>query len=100
MIRGTTPVHTFTLPLDTQMVKSIQIIYAQRGEVKLLRGSDDVKMSGNEVTVTLTQEDTLAFDHEQRVEIQVRVLTLGGEALASNVMYVFCERLLSDEVLT
>jgi hypothetical protein len=50
-------------------------------------------------TVKLTQEETLKFDSVQTVSVQVRVLTVGGDALASDIMRTTADRLLENEVL-
>ena len=99
MIRGTTPTHIFTLPFGIETIKTIQIIYAQSGAEKLTKSNEDCMLDGNTVTVKLTQEDTFLFDDGVCVEVQVRVLTNGGDALASRVMRVRCEECLSCEVL-
>ena len=99
MIKGTTPTHTFTLPFETAMIKSIQITYAQNDAVKLTKGNADCTFEGNTVSVRLTQEDTLLFAEKACVEVQVRVLTIGGDALASNIMRVRCHECLSEDVL-
>lgn len=99
MIRGTTPTHTFTLPCDASMVKEVMIIYAQ-GDVEVFhKDTEDCKLDGETVSVTLTQEDTFLLDHKQRVQIQIRVLTHGGDALASDVKIVSIKKCLNEEVL-
>ena len=99
MIKGTTPTHTFTLPFGTDMIKSVQIIYAQNDVPVLTKGSGDCTMEGNTISVRLNQEDTFLFAEGSCVEIQVRVLTLGGDSLASNIMRVRCEECLFEGVL-
>ena len=99
MIKGTTPTHTFSLPFGTEMIKKIEVVYAQNDAVKLTKESEDCAFDGNTVSVKLTQEDTLVFDEGVCVEIQVRVLTLADDALASNVMRIRCEDCLFDGVL-
>lgn len=100
MIKGTTPTHIFTLPFGAETIKTIQIIYAQNGVEKLTKSNADCALEGNSVSVKLTQEDTFAFADDACVEVQVRVLTMGNDALASRVMRVHCHECLSDEVLT
>ena len=100
MIRGTTPTHVFTLPFDTSLVKTLQIIYKQKSDVMLTKGNEDCMLEGDTVTVKLTQADTLSFDYSKPVEIQVRVLTIDAEALVSNIVRVRVEQCLNDEVLT
>ena len=99
MIRGTTPTHTFNIPFDTSMVKEVKILYAQ-DDVKVLENKNgDCKLSGQSISVTLSQEDTFLFDRKKPVEIQIRVLTLGGDALASVPEKVGVSKCLDNEVL-
>lgn len=99
MIRGTTPTHIFTLPFETSLVKTIKIAYYQLGRVILEKTGDDLELSGCEVTTKLTQEDTLAFHCNSDVFIQIRVLTMGGDALASDVIQASVGHCLDGEVL-
>lgn len=99
MICGTTPTHVFVLPFDVDLIKSIRIIYAQAGEVVMTKENEDLQLEGNSVRYKLTQEETLAFDDSKRVEIQVRVLTVDGDALASDIYSVFAERCLERSVI-
>lgn len=98
MIRGTTPTHTFNLPFDTALVDKIKITYAQNGVVILTKEKADCKLEGNFVTVKLSQENTLKFD-ASRVQIQIRVLTIGGDALASDIVTKPCKDVLEGGVL-
>lgn len=100
MRQGTTPTHTFTLPFDTSTLSAVKITYAQSGEVKLQKKTPDCVLSGNTVTVELTQEDTFLFEADKTVLIQVRVLTLGGDALSSAPVRVSVYVCLDKEVLT
>ena len=99
MIRGTTPTHRFVLPFDTDMIQTVQIIYAQNDETVLTKGNDDCIFDGNTVSAKLTQQETFLFTEDASVEVQVRVLTTDGDAVASRVMRVQCDECLSDEVL-
>ena len=100
MIRGTTPTHTFNIPFDTSMVKEVKILYAQ-DDVKILeKKNGDCTLAGQSISVTLSQEDTFLFDSKKPVEIQIRVLTLGGDALASIPEKVGVSKCLDSEVLT
>ena len=98
MIRGTTPTHTFNLPFDTALIDKIKITYAQNGVVVLTKEKADCSFEGNAVTVKLSQEDTLKLD-ASRVQIQVRVLTTGGDALASDIVTKPCGEVLEEGVL-
>ena len=41
----------------------------------------------------------MLFDHNEHVEIQIRVLTTEGEAIASYVKRIDCDKCLENEVL-
>ena len=99
MMRGTTPTHSFVLPIETDTIKTVQIVYRQNGSIKLEKGNDDCTLEGNTVTLKLTQEDTFAFADNACVEVQIRVLTKDGDALASGVKRIRCDECISDEVL-
>ena len=96
---GTTPTHKFTIPINTDVVKEVEITYCQANEIILQKYIGDCQLEGNTVKTTLTQEDTFKFDEKTNVEIQVRVLDLNGAAFASGIMCVDVKRCLSKEVL-
>ena len=101
IMQGTTPTHTFNLPFDTNIIKTVRIIYSQCGEKLFSRENkdDNVTLEGTQVRTTLTQQETLSMDPEKVVEIQLRIVTLGGEVANSRVIRVSAERCLEDEVI-
>lgn len=99
MIQGTTPTHTFNIPLDLSTVSNLSIVYAQHGAVILKKEKEDCTIAGNHLTLKLMQEETLKFDANAPVQIQIRILTAGGDALASDVMRVPCAAVLDKVVL-
>ena len=99
MIRGTTPTHTFNIPFDSSLVKECRVIYAQNNEVLFTKTTKDCVLANKSVKTTLSQEDTFKFDCTKCVQIQLRILTAEGEALASVIEQVGVAKCLSDEVL-
>ena len=108
IIRGTTPYHSFVLPLTTEEISQVYVTYFQNNEVLFEKTASDIEISNitdeyenasinepqeeyvpsSELTVHLTQEDTLKFKFYPAAEkniavIQIRVLTTEGEAYAS-----------------
>ena len=108
IIRGTTPYHNFILPLLAKDIKEIYVTYLQNKEVILDKSKEDVdindlvnlyenasieELSEDErnscqLTVHLTQEDTLKFHFYPAAKkniavIQIRILTTDDEAFAS-----------------
>ena len=99
MIRGTTPIHMFTLPFAVDDVAEARVIYGQFGHDRLIKTSQDLDMDGNEIRCVLTQEETLSFSCKHPVEIQIRVLTTSGVVMASDIMTVDVGRCLDSEVI-
>ena len=108
IIRGTTPYHNFILPILAKDINSIYVTYLQNDEVILDKSKNDVvitdlvdlyenasmeelseeEQESCQLTVHLTQEDTLKFHFypaaKQNIAvIQIRILTSDGEAFAS-----------------
>lgn len=96
---GTTPTHIFRLPFSTLLIDKVRIIYAQNDEQILVKEKDDCDLKGNQISVTLTQEETFKFDCTKCVQIQVRILTSGGQALKSRVKIISIEDCLDREVM-
>lgn len=100
MIRpGTTPTHTFELPIDETLCDVIWITYAQDDDEVFTIDKSRLKFEGRLASVKLTQEETLKFDREKLVAIQMRILTTGGDALGSDVVQTSVGRLLKEEVI-
>lgn len=99
MRRGTTPTHTFTLPFSVDFIDKLRVVYAQRNIIKVVKKETDVTLRGNEVVVKLTQQDTLKLNCKLTTDIQLRVLTTSGDALASDIYTRSTKRCLDDEVL-
>jgi hypothetical protein len=99
MIQGTTPTHQFTVPMDASLIQKVRITYAQKDTVLLTKEETDCRIEGNVIELKLSQEETLLFDEFSSVQIQVRVLTTGGDALASDLIRIPCGAILDKEVL-
>ena len=99
MRRATTPTHEFELEFDATLISKIRITYAQSGDIILTKNTEDITIEDNVARVRLTQEETIKFDENKTVEIQIRILTLGNDAPASEIMKVPCLRVLDDEVM-
>ena len=82
---GTTPTHTFTIPADiANQAAKVRIVYSQCDKVVLTK--DVTQLTSNNAVVKLTQEETLKFHDKKPVDIQLRVLTTGGDALTSDII--------------
>lgn len=96
MIRGTTPTLEFILPFDTRTIAEAYVTFAQNSEIVLDKKMEECACDGEKLTLCLTQKDTLAFCVGKVIEIQLRVRTIDGEALASNIISTTAERIIKD----
>lgn len=99
VIRGTTPRLEFTLPFDVSQIEKSYITFMQDNTIVLDKTFDDCEAVENMLIVNLTQEETLKLKAGKVVEMQIRVRTISGDALASNIIRVNAERILRDGVI-
>ena len=88
--RGTTPVHSFTLPDELKDVDfaALYITYRQDGKTVLEKDRNSISIEDGVASVRLTQEETLLFSDRWKCHIQVRLRTSAGDALVSNVVNI------------
>ena len=99
MRQGTTPKHIFKIPFDTSTVEKVKVSYAQKDNLILSKDTEDCILLDDTISVELTQEDTFSFNKNDLVQIQVRVLTKGGQVLSSDVLTKCVKACLDSEVL-
>lgn len=97
--KGTTPTHTFEMPFDCENLIAFTITYAQNGAVVLKKTKDDCSIEENVISVHLTQEDTLLFNEERGVKIQLKVMDESSEVYVSDIITTTAAEVLDDEVL-
>lgn len=96
MIRGTTPTLKFGLPFEVNIIEKASIVLSQNGSVIIDKSLDDCKVEGQALILKLTQSETLKLREGTKTEIQVRIRTHDGTALASNIITVNTNRILKD----
>ena len=99
MIRGTTPKLEFSLPFDTSEIAEAFVTLSQNDQVIVDKALADCKCDKRKLSVRLTQEDTLKLSCDCITDIQIRVRTKGGDALASNIMREDTYKILKDGVI-
>lgn len=96
---GTTPTHTFTLPVGEPCVTALTITYRQNGRNILQKTLEDAAFDGKKVSVTLTQTETLMFCDKGTIDIQVRFKNNRGRAFDSMVIHARPGEILMKEVI-
>lgn len=129
IVRGTTPYHTFIVPMQSESISEVYITYLQNNEVVLDKDKTDVTIKDivldtenaeiddtelteeepevvptSQITLHLTQEDTLKFKFFPAAEkniavVQLRILDSDGEAYASDPVHERIFGVLKDGVI-
>lgn len=100
IIPGTTP--TLTFQLDTSILGSTAAEFCLVCDhVRILRSLSELMLSedGTEVSIRLTQAETLSLPDNRIAKVQLRVI-LGGSVSATEVLPVPTKELLHREELT
>lgn len=123
IVRGTTPYHFFIIPIDPEKLSKVYITYMQNNEIVIDKTTTDITIEpveeelenasmeeqpefviSSQITLHLTQEDTLKFHFYPAAEkniavVQVRILTTDGEAYASDPVHERIFGVLKDGVI-
>lgn len=100
MYRASTPTHNFTMNIDyAEYGEEVLITYKQKGRTIVEKTQDDITVNGNEISLTLTQEETNLFFPNEIVEIQLRIKTKDGKVLPSPIFRRSVNEVLNDKVM-
>ena len=101
MRRGTTPTLTFTTPYEANIITGGFISFRQhrRNVLDIPLTDPSVTVEDNSIAVTLTQEQTLAFDATDQARAQIRATLVSGKAVASNIVSVPIGAIIKDGVI-
>lgn len=99
MIRGTTPTLKFKLPFDTELLAEAWVTFTQLGHTVVDKTLADLEKQGDTLVLQLTQDETLMFQHEELVEIQIRARLNDDTAVASQKIRVGVDGILKEGVI-
>jgi hypothetical protein len=97
--QGATPTHKFKTKYPRDFVESVIVTYAQGGEIVLNKEGAELTIEDNAILVELTQEETLKFDESRDVHIQLKVKSMNGKVIPSNIIYASVAEVLNREVM-
>jgi len=102
MIRGTTPSLLYNLPFPSSLLKSAEITIKYEDGQKILeltKTLEECVLGETSIAAHLTQEETLQFPAPSSVLVQLRVLTVNDEAMATDYEEVPVKKLLKEGVI-
>lgn len=94
-VRGTTPTIRFKLPFLTSEISKIEVYFGQPN-LLVTKTTEDCTLDGKIVSVMLSQEDTLMFNSDLPLSMQLRFVFTNGSVGASKVIESEVERILKD----
>ena len=103
MIRGTTPTFVLNLETDTIDLTEANNVYIslETDSVEMLKqnGDEGVEIQPHQISVYLTQAETLQFAEKSKIEIQVNWTYANGSRGCTDIARVSVGRNLVDKVL-
>ena len=99
MYRGTTPSLIFNLPIDPTTLTQAWITISQNNNVVINKTLAECQIQDTSIICSLSQQDTLLLQKRIDAQVQLRVLTEGGDALASPIYSVKVQDILKDGVI-
>lgn len=84
MYRGTTPTILLELDFDASLIDTLYATFKQDGEEVFEKTLDVCDCQGNEVSFTLSQEDTLSLKANSYVYMQIRAKLNDGTVIAND----------------
>ena len=100
LYRGTTPTLNFKFRynLGDLNITAFYLTFTQSREVKLEKSMEELEISGDTVTVHLTQEETLKLEPNIAVYIQARI-KVDEKAYATNIIRTSLNAILKEGVI-
>lgn len=100
MYRGTTPIHIFDLPVETDQIKNLRATYVQRKEKIVEKRLTDVNLIDKKAEVRLSQRETLKFDASVPAYVQIRILTTDNQVFTSEPEAIDVKETFNEEILS
>ena len=103
MVQGTTPTFVLTLPSDVDLTDATNIYFTvtQVGQpnISVTKHGNDINIEGNQVSIFLSQAETLQFC-EGFVEVQLNWVYSTGERACTKVVRIKVEKNLLKRVIS
>ena len=101
MRRGTTPRYKIKLPFDIKTVVSdLRVTFEQENVEVLTKKLEDCTVDRDILSVWLTQEETLSFNANILVKVQVKILEHDGNVVSHQPRLESCKEILNEEILS
>ena len=99
MIRGTTPTHYFVAPCEVEQISKVNVLYGQDDVLLFKKKTSDCTIDGSNISVKLTRDETLKFNHKKPAQVQAVVELVNGNVIESLIETIGVDKLLDDGVI-
>lgn len=96
---GGTPECEFKIPFTEAEISDFIVSFSQKGKVIVRKRKEDCVVEDNHITVPFSQEESLEFDYNSIIEMQIKVKVSNGKVRPSNIMRTTPERCIDKEVV-
>ena len=98
-LRNDSPISNPSILIESDLIADLRITYSQDRKKILTKYMRDVEMDGNDINVTLTQEDTFKFKEKKPVFVQLKIKVVDGQVFNSDLIVMRVEPALDNEVI-
>lgn len=96
---GGTPDCEFKIPFIEAEISDFIVSFSQKGNVLVRKRKKDCIVKDNHISVHISQEESLKFDYNNIIEMQIKVKMLNGKVRPSNIMFDTPEKCIDKEVV-
>ena len=97
--RGCTCRNSFKFPYVEENVETLFITYQQNKITKVEKQLSDCTFEDGKVCVHLGQDNTLSFEENVPIKVQIRVKLTDGSATKSKIMETYTDTVLKEGVI-
>ncbi len=98
MVKGSTPTFTLKLPIQTDVINYIEVVFVQKNNCVLTIEDDRITRSGAYVSFTLEEWETLEFAPGEIVEIQISFSTSNGQVFVSDIKKLAVQKKYPEDI--
>ena len=98
MVKGSTPTFKLKLPVHTDIISTIQVIFVQENYSSLTVESDRMTFDGYYVTFKLEDWETLEFVPGVIADLQLSLSTIDGDVYVSDIKKVAVRKKYPEDI--
>lgn len=98
MVKGSTPTFTLKLPVHTDIISDIQVVFVQENTCSLIVEADRMAFDGYFASFTLEEWETLEFAPGVIADLQFSLTTNEGKIYVSDIRKVAVKKKYPEDI--